>query len=138
MAEFSCSSLPRIASILSCALALSGCCIVRQPLRSPNWITPTHTVPGARACTRCDKEMRNQMLELKRRLKEQRLCCGNNQACRAALRKSGTEAWDRSLETYELVHTNVPVGDKIDSLKANQAAIDSLHVCPSGMSAAAK
>jgi|SRR5579862_1575187 len=111
-------------------IGLSGCCVVRPPTKSPDWITASQAPPTARACTQFDKEVQRQMRELKHKLEKERLCCGNKGECQEALRSLGSAAWDKSLSTYGLVHTNIPVGDKIDGLRENQATIDGLHVCP--------
>jgi hypothetical protein len=118
--------------VLACVVALSGCCRVTPPINSPTWIAPTTLGPTARACTQFDNEMTHQMRELKHKLERGRHCCGNDEPCKEVLGSRGTAAWDHSLATYQLVHTNLPAGDKIDSLKRNQSLIDDLHVCGSG------
>jgi hypothetical protein len=113
-------------------LALSACCTVRRPVRSPDWITPTHPSPAARACSQFDKEIEQQMRDLRHKVEQQRRCCGNDGNCQQTLRSLGTKAWDKSLAAYEVVHTNLSVGDKVDILRANQATIDALRVCQVG------
>jgi hypothetical protein len=88
--------------------------------------------PAARDCSQFDKDIEHQTRELKRKLEQQRLCCGNDGTCQQKLLSLGIAAWDKSLATYEVVHTNLPAGDKIDSLNANQAAIDAIQVCRVG------
>jgi hypothetical protein len=118
---------------LLCAIALSGCCTVKRPINSPAWITPTHPIPQARECSRFDGQIDRQMRELKRKLESQRRCCGQDDQCMARLCALGAQAWDRSLATYELVHTDLPVEDKIENLKENQAIVDALQVCQPGV-----
>jgi hypothetical protein len=74
------------------------------------------------------------MLDLKHKLDQQKNCCGNDGKCQQTLLSLGTAAWDKSLAAYAVVHTNLPVGDKADTLRVNQNAINALQVCQGGAS----
>lgn len=104
-----------------------GCATLRGPISSPTWITPQLAPPQARARSQYDREVRLDMKDLKQRLEQEYKCCGSNEACRTELQRVGTEVWDKSLTTYEVVHTNLPVADKtkrLSELKENIGAID--------------
>lgn len=110
-------------------VCLSGCCLVRPPLQHPDWLTPEVEYPTAHACSQFEHQIQHQMYILKDKLESEHLCCQGDQACLDQLRKEGTLAWDRALQTYDIVHTNLPSADKIDALLADQISIERLNVC---------
>jgi hypothetical protein len=110
-------------------LTVTGCAPVRKPIASPSWITPQHFAPTAHEHTAFDVTMRREMVELRETLDRQYRCCGENEDCRENLRAIGTRVWDKALAVYELTHTNVPVADKIESLKSLHESTEAINVC---------
>lgn len=106
-----------------------GCCSLPQPVSNPTWITPTYAVPGALVCSVFGDRIQSQMSQLKGKLEQGYECCAGDASCKMRLAERGSKAWDTSLVTYSVVHTNVPTADKTDALIANDAAISQFPVC---------
>ncbi len=111
-------------------ILLSGFCADTSPPSPPTWVKPTVTIPNAHACSSYSSDAHKQFGHAKSSLTKQWACCGTKTDCKDKLTAAGSTLWDQLLELFALVHTNVPVNEKEEALKAAESAILNLKVCP--------
>jgi hypothetical protein len=108
---------------------LAGCCSVEYPNSPPDWIVPSEPSPVTRACSAYDQEMSDNLRLLTNALEEQKQCCGQNVACSAKLVTDGSRLWNKTMQSFSLVHTNLPTADKLLAVSKNREDITNLKVC---------